>query len=106
MGTYFVAMCCTKLLKTSSAASVTPNPTDCTCGAPSISPKSAASVTDCGCEPMLHRDLSLLRNQGLGFVAAFPDHNVVFTACTFLKYRFQHTGIHDVGHVECGCTLA
>ena len=39
VGTTFFAMCCTKLLKTSSVASMIPNPTAYTCGTPSVSKK-------------------------------------------------------------------
>lgn len=61
---------------------------------------------DCGCVPILRRTLSLQEDRELGFVTTFPDYIVVLGACTFLKWRFQHTCAHNVRHVECGCPPA
>lgn len=101
----FARMCCTNALKTSTAASSTPIPLARSCGTPPISCIHVACVRDCGCVAIAHCDLSLLENQVLGLVKVFPNRTVVFTTRTFFKYRFQHTGIHGVGHVECGCPL-
>lgn len=51
--TIFVPMCCTKLLKTSRAASVTPTPIVRTCDTPSTSCKSVSCVMDCRCVAIL-----------------------------------------------------
>ena len=98
----FVAMCCTKLEKTSSADSVTPKPIVRTSDTPSISRNNVDCVSDCGCVAILHCDLSLLENQVLGLLKALPDLTIVFRVRTFQEYRLQHTGIPDVGHVESG----
>ena len=81
-GATFAITCSRKLEKTSSAASVTPTPTDCVCAPFSISCKCVGSVMDSKCVPILRRNLSLLVDRELGFVTAAPDCTLVFMAFT------------------------
>ena len=78
----FEAMCCTKLEKTSSVASVTPTAIVRTCGTLSIS---CNSVVDSGCDIILQRDVLLRYNQLVGFVKTFPSYTGLFTTRTELK---------------------
>ena len=62
------AMCSTKVLNTSSVASVTPNPTDSTCRTSPLPPTSATCVRDCAFVAMIQRTLMRLECSGLGYM--------------------------------------
>lgn len=84
----FVATSCTKLLKISSAADVTPNPCVRSCSSPSLSLSRVAGTIDCEGVAMTLRDLWHMEGLVLRFMTTSSECSVLFTFARFSLVAF------------------